>query len=227
MEKGNRQDALGGAIGELLKRASVDADFGEALVAKRSGVAEDIGIELQPAEKRLIDSYPEDLLVAMIDGMHVPSGERRTFLKAAAMLAAATISAGMIGNASAADGDKKTKTEADKADDDPMLAQLKNIEARLEQIRKALQKEAATALALLTRRKSEREEVPNSRPMMIAGIAPAPVYRQRVRTAAEQVRDQEEIKRMDAVEKSFVEIELEVQSALIEIREKQKSLKAK
>jgi hypothetical protein len=227
MKTPNRQDGLGGAIGELIKRAAVDASVRKRLLAERSDVAADIGIELHPAEKKLVDTYPEDLLVAMINNMNVSSSERRTFLKTASMLAAATISAGMVGNVAAAEGAKKAKADAVEADDAAMLTQLKKIEAQLKGIRKALQKEAVKALAAMSRRKSEREEVPNSRPIMIAGIAPARRYQQRAKTPAEQARDQEEFKRMDALEKTVEEIEREVQSSLIEIREKKRSLKAK
>jgi hypothetical protein len=80
----------------LVKKASVDGAFRRHLLAERSGAAERIGLELDPAEAAMLDAIPETQLVAIIEKTRVAPLLRPAFLgyAAAAMLAAV---GGMVG----------------------------------------------------------------------------------------------------------------------------------
>ena len=83
----------------LVKKASVDADFAELLLASRAEAAAEIGLDLTEAEVAMLAAVPEAQLQAIIARTTVPRQHRRTFLgkAAAAMLAAL----GMTGAATA------------------------------------------------------------------------------------------------------------------------------
>lgn len=74
----------------LVKKASVDAEFKEVLLAERAAAAERIGLALDPAETLMLSAVPSEQLEAIIARTHVPKEHRRAFLgtAAAAMLAA-------------------------------------------------------------------------------------------------------------------------------------------
>lgn len=74
----------------LVKKASVDAEFREVLLAERAKAADRIGLKLDPAEALMLSAVPADQLEAIIARTHVPKDHRRVFLgtAAAAMLAA-------------------------------------------------------------------------------------------------------------------------------------------
>ena len=50
----------------LVKKASIDAEFKQWLLAERARAAERIGLELQPAETAMLDAVPADQLEAII-----------------------------------------------------------------------------------------------------------------------------------------------------------------
>jgi acyl carrier protein len=85
----------------LVKKASVDAEFKTALLARRAGAAEEINLELTPSETALLRTVPAAQLEAIISQTFVPVEHRRAFLgrAAGAMLAAL----GVIGSVKAAD----------------------------------------------------------------------------------------------------------------------------
>ncbi|MCP4231927.1 MAG: hypothetical protein GY771_17500, partial [bacterium] len=74
----------------LVKKASVDGAFRRHLLTERSGAAERIGLELDPAEAAMLDAIPEAQLVATIEKTKVTPLLRPAFTgyAAAAMLAA-------------------------------------------------------------------------------------------------------------------------------------------
>jgi hypothetical protein len=74
----------------LLKKAAVDPGFRQQLLETRAAVAKTIGLHLEPAEVLMLSATPQQQLEAIIQQVHVPSGQRRAFLgtAAAAMLAA-------------------------------------------------------------------------------------------------------------------------------------------
>ncbi len=74
----------------LVKKAAVDPDFKQLLLAKRAGAAREIGLELSPGEAALLGSVPAAHLDAIIAQTVVSPMTRAAFLgrAAAAMLAA-------------------------------------------------------------------------------------------------------------------------------------------
>jgi hypothetical protein len=74
----------------LVKKAAVDAQFKQLLLADRVAAAESIGLKLEPAEAAMLASIPAEQLEAVIARTTVPEHHRRVFLGAAAtaMLAA-------------------------------------------------------------------------------------------------------------------------------------------
>ncbi len=86
----------------LLKKAAVDPEFRTLLFEQRTGAAEAIELQLEPAEEAMLKAIPQEHLQIIISQTVVPVEQRRVFLGrfAAAMLAA--ISAGFAGCTSAA-----------------------------------------------------------------------------------------------------------------------------
>jgi hypothetical protein len=74
----------------LIKKAAVDPAFKKTLLAKRSRAADDIALNLEPAEAAMLDAVPEEQLRAIIGRTKVSPNLRPAFLGAvaAAMLAA-------------------------------------------------------------------------------------------------------------------------------------------
>jgi hypothetical protein len=73
----------------LVKKASVDAQFCERLLDQRGDAAAEIGLELDPAERAMLNAIPRQQLAQLIQQTVVPVEQRRVFLgrAAAAMLA--------------------------------------------------------------------------------------------------------------------------------------------
>jgi hypothetical protein len=73
----------------LVKKAAVDPEFREVLLASRDGAADRIGLKLEPAEKLMLQAVPAAQLQAIIERSTVPQQHRRIFLgtAASAMLA--------------------------------------------------------------------------------------------------------------------------------------------
>ena len=224
MSRPDNQPRLGKAIEDLINRAKADEAFREHLLLERSGAAAAIGIDLHPTEKRLLDSYPTDHLAAMTKPTTSSIGDRRQFLKAAAVVAAAS---GLIGSITAGETDKKKDSaKGCKAEVDSMLEQLNKLKAELKTIRKQLQKETTETKAKVAKRKTETVEV-ERKFVVVAGIPPAPERKPRGKTVAEKKRDEAELKRVDALSKALEEIAAELESAQLELQLKKKALEKK
>jgi len=92
---GGRPPGSGQSVGDiprgievLVKKAAVDADFKALLLERRAAAAEEIGLQLEPAEAMMLAAAPREQLEAVIAQTHVPEEHRRVFLgkAAAAML---------------------------------------------------------------------------------------------------------------------------------------------
>jgi len=82
----------------LLKKASVDADFRELLLARRSAAAVEIQLQLDPAEKMMLDAIPAEHLRSAIASAKVTAKQRLAFLgKAAVVMLAALSTASSLG----------------------------------------------------------------------------------------------------------------------------------
>ena len=64
----------------LIKKASVDAEFRELLLADPIKAAVSIELELQPVEQAMLQALPREQLTAVIDRIEIPQIQRRTFL---------------------------------------------------------------------------------------------------------------------------------------------------
>ncbi len=73
----------------LVKKAAVDPAFKQLLLERRAGAAEEIGLQLDPAEVAMLTAATPEHLEAVIASVKVPEEHRRVFLgkTAAAMLA--------------------------------------------------------------------------------------------------------------------------------------------
>ncbi len=81
----------------LLKKASVDMEFRKILIKDRSKSALEIGLELIPSEKDMIDSIPEKQLVTMIYNTTVPINQKAAFRGKVAAVMLAAIGVAFIG----------------------------------------------------------------------------------------------------------------------------------
>jgi len=97
---GGRPPGSGKSIGQiprgieiLVKKASVDPDFKELLLAKRADAAEEIGLKLDPAETMMLVAVPARQLETIIARTSVPQEHRRAFLGKAAVAMLAAVSA--------------------------------------------------------------------------------------------------------------------------------------
>lgn len=81
----------------LLRKASVDPEFRNTLLQQRGRAAEEIGLELTPAEVTILTTVPEADLVRMIDKIEVPEAHRSAFMgRAAAVMLAIVVGAGLV-----------------------------------------------------------------------------------------------------------------------------------
>jgi hypothetical protein len=94
---GGRPPGSGQSVGNvprgvevLIKKAAVDPAFCELLLERRAVAADEIGLQLEPAEAMMLAAAPREQLEIVIANTHVPEEHRRAFLGkvAAAMLAA-------------------------------------------------------------------------------------------------------------------------------------------
>jgi len=105
---GGRPPGSGKSVGQiprgieiLVKKASIDPDFRQLLLAKRAEAADEIGLKLDPAETMMLAAVPAGQLETIIAQTSVPQEHRRAFLgkAAAAMLVPiALTAAGCKGN---------------------------------------------------------------------------------------------------------------------------------
>ena len=103
----------------LVKKASVDSDFAELLLANRAEAAAEIGLELTEAESAMLAAVPDEQLDAIIKQTSVPRQHRRAFLgtAATAMLAAlGVITAGCEIKSEAPKGIRPDKPEDTRPD---------------------------------------------------------------------------------------------------------------
>lgn len=81
----------------LVKKASVDREFREALMERRADVAGDIGLELEPSEIAMLSTIPGDQLAAIIDRTDVAPDSRRAFLGKVASVMLAAVGTTILG----------------------------------------------------------------------------------------------------------------------------------
>jgi len=91
---GNSNVPLG--IEVLVKKAAVDEVFRARLLVERDGVAEVIGLALDPAEAAILRVIPEEQLRGIIGQTVVPVEQRRVFLGHVAAAMLAVIGVGMV-----------------------------------------------------------------------------------------------------------------------------------
>ena len=78
----------------LIKKASVDSEFRELLLADPRQAAVSIELELQPVEQAMLQTLPKEQLMAVIDRTEVPLSQRRAFLGRAAAIMLAVLGGG-------------------------------------------------------------------------------------------------------------------------------------
>ena len=81
----------------LVKKAAVDAEFREVLLAKRAAAAREIGLALEPAEAAMLGVIPSAQLEAIIENTKVNPKLRRAFMSGAAAVMIAALGAGSVG----------------------------------------------------------------------------------------------------------------------------------
>jgi hypothetical protein len=100
---GGRPPGSGKSIGNiprgievLVKKAAVDPAFKAILLDRRAQAADEIGLQLEPAEAMMLAAAPREQLEAVIANTRVPEEHRRVFLGkvAAAMLGVIAIVSG-------------------------------------------------------------------------------------------------------------------------------------
>ena len=99
---GGRPPGPGKGVGEiprgieiLVKKASVDADFKQLLVARRAEAAKEIELALEPAEAMMLNAVPAAQLEAIIASTTVAPVSRAAFLGRAAAVMLAALGAGV------------------------------------------------------------------------------------------------------------------------------------
>ena len=230
MENSNSSaNPAGPGIEMLIKRAAVDPAFRTELLAARSNAAKDAAVQLSYSEQQVLDTYPEDWLKKIIDSTRVPDCERRAFLGKAAAVVATTISAGLAQEAAGAENQPAKDTPQDPAAapaEDPMLTELKEIESRLENIRKKLQKEGAKTVNKKKVVRQPRRAPHMDRPMIIAGLMINDAIENEPQPPRKEEKDraQKETRRLKALDEVLDEIKKEVEGAQIEIHLKKRSL---
>ena len=81
----------------LVKKAAVDPEFKTLLLHRRAAAAEEIGLELDPAEAAMLEGVPAEQLAAIIAGTKVDAKTRGAFLGKAAAVMIAALGAGVAG----------------------------------------------------------------------------------------------------------------------------------
>jgi hypothetical protein len=97
----------------LIKKAVVDPSFRELLLDRRAAAADEIGLQLEPAEATMLAAAPRAQLETVIANTRVPEEHRRVFLGkvAAAMFAAIGIVATSCSPASKGDRPDRPPTK--------------------------------------------------------------------------------------------------------------------
>lgn len=99
MDKNNKSeqffsDTIPRGIEVLIKKASVDPEFRQLLVDKRSEAAKEIDLDLSQVEVKIISDIPREQLEKIIDNTKVPPEHRPVFLGKAGKLMLAAIITG-------------------------------------------------------------------------------------------------------------------------------------
>ncbi len=99
---GGRPPGAGKSVGDiprgievLVKKASVDAKFRKALLAKRAEAAREIGLVLDPAEVMMLNAVPAAQLEGIIARTTVSPGKKLAFLGRAAAVMLAALGTGI------------------------------------------------------------------------------------------------------------------------------------
>ncbi len=95
----DQQNSFPQGIELLVKKAAVDADFRERLLADPLQAAASLELDLDEAERMMLRAIPREQLAATIDSTTVPETHRRVFLKATA--ASILAAAGLLGASTA------------------------------------------------------------------------------------------------------------------------------
>jgi hypothetical protein len=102
---GGRPPGSGQPIGQiprgleiLLKKASVDEEFRELLLADANQAAASIELELDPVESAMLQTIPKEQLLAIINQTEVPQVHRRTFLEKSAAAMLLVLTGGVVAN---------------------------------------------------------------------------------------------------------------------------------
>ncbi|MDP2898921.1 MAG: hypothetical protein Q8Q12_20480 [bacterium] len=106
----------------LVKKASVDAEFRNLLVEKRSEAAKEIELELGPAEVLMLNAVPRGQLEAIIANTKVSETSRRAFLGRAAAVMLAALGASTLGCRDD-DGEEVKGTRPDRPEDEKPAAE--------------------------------------------------------------------------------------------------------
>ena len=80
----------------LLRRAASDPVFRDQLLEQRAGAAVAIGLELDPAEKAMLESIPRLQLLLTIERLGVAGEPRRGFLVKLAIATVVAVAAGGV-----------------------------------------------------------------------------------------------------------------------------------
>jgi hypothetical protein len=81
----------------LVKKASVDPEFREALLEQRGAAAKAIALTLEPAEEAVLNTIPREQLLGIIGRTVVPVAQRRAFLGQVAVVMLAALGVGIAG----------------------------------------------------------------------------------------------------------------------------------
>ncbi len=106
----------------LVKKASVDAEFKKVLVEKRAEAAEEIGLDLDPAEAMIVNCVPTSQLEAIISRDRVSQKSRAAFLGRAAAVMLAALGTATLG-ASCAGGHRADEPELSDSEAEPLASE--------------------------------------------------------------------------------------------------------
>jgi hypothetical protein len=85
----------------LVKKAAVDAEFRELLLAQRGGAAASIELELDPAESAMLGAIPQEQLARIVDQTEVATELRPAFAGRIGAVMLAALGAGLVASSSA------------------------------------------------------------------------------------------------------------------------------
>ena len=123
---GGRPPGCGTSVGKiprgieiLVKKASVDPEFKEILLRNRTGAAAEIGLELNPSERAMINGIPEMQLRMIIEKTKIEPRQRPAFLGKAAALMIVALGATALTGCEEKFGGSRPDIPVDKTQDEP------------------------------------------------------------------------------------------------------------